>query len=102
MFTKRAIEFLLKLNETPRCKQRGIYFASKIYSVTSHGEFNPRTRLNHHFAYLLAMSSLADEQSLANQPSQMPLALQNVTIFNIDHTRFSRIIGIYFKSPKLY
>ena len=32
-------------NETPRCKQRGIYFASKIYSVASHGEFNPRTRL---------------------------------------------------------
>ena len=34
------------VNETPRCKQRGIYFASKIYSVASHGEFNPRTRLN--------------------------------------------------------
>ena len=34
------------INETPRCKQRGIYFASKIYSMASHGEFNPRTRLN--------------------------------------------------------
>ena len=36
------------VNETPRCKQRGIYFASKIYSVASHGEFNPRTRLKIH------------------------------------------------------
>ena len=44
--TAAAMYFFKKDNETPRCKQRGsIYFASKIYSVASHGEFNPRTRL---------------------------------------------------------
>ncbi len=35
----------LRLNETPRGKQRGIFLHAKIYFVASHGEFNPRTRL---------------------------------------------------------
>jgi len=36
----------LRLNETPRGKQRGIFLHAKIYFVASHGEFNPRTRLS--------------------------------------------------------
>ena len=35
-------KMVLQVNETPRRKQRGIYFVNKIYPVASREEFNPR------------------------------------------------------------